>query len=193
MQPTSLWTGTCIYPFPCSATDPVSRAPLSILHSFCEYGREANLQFQEEPAFQESTLGDAGTAESIASHVATRTVRIGSTLPSVLANVARAQGGQKRNFDERYATGIAKSQEPAKLKSEDWVRLKPDEHHMRKLSKGKIEAQTMLFKVVHVAKKYVRVVYRDWEMWDEQHDRVFKYTSGSESSGGAGPSSPLQE
>ena len=104
---------------------------------FLEYGREANLMFQEEPAFQESTLGDAETAEPIASHVAFRTMQIESTLPSVLANVTRAQAGQKRHFDERYAKGIAKSQETAKLKAGDWVRLKPDEHHMRNCPEGR--------------------------------------------------------
>ena len=144
---------------------------------FLEFGREANLTYQDSSMFQESTLGDIATTDDISSHVAARTLAISKTLAKVVTNVQKAQVGQKRNYDKHRKKSIH-SGATGPLRPEDWVRIIPPEQHAKKLSKSGLADKKKLYKVEHVAQKYVRVRDRSGKTWDEAHDRVILYTPG---------------
>ena len=143
-------------------------------------------------------MGDVASSEAIAAHVAARACEIGQTLSFVKANVEQAQVGQKRNFDRRRGKEIAES--PIGPQSVgDFVRIKPPEKHLRKLSKHSIYDRQKVFQVVKIRKKYVTVRDRKGVTWDEPHNQLQLFEPGQpesegseEENDGAGPSNSTE-
>ena len=133
--------------------------------------------WQGEQVFSETTLDDAQSAETISTYVSRRAGEIGSTLNIVKANVQKAQVGQKRNFDLRRGKEIGASP-PGPKEVGDFVRIKPPEKHLRKLSKHSLYGRQKLFQVVKISPTHVRVRDKSGLTWDEHLNQVQLYVPG---------------